>query len=69
MIELDQNKLGRLNELLKKMDVPQIHKNPTSKDIPWLNRNLHIRNSKHANYEEALKIVQELLKEIIKHTP
>jgi hypothetical protein len=69
MIQLNQNKLDRLKELLKKMDIPQIHKNPTDKDIPWLSRNLHIRNRKHPNYEEALKIIQELLKEIIKHTP
>lgn len=68
-IHFDEVKHNRLKEICKKMDIPQQHKEITHKDIPWLSRNLHIKNRKNKNYEEAMTIIKEFLKEIIKHTP
>jgi len=48
----------RLKELTKSMDIPSFR----STSIPWLHRNMAIRNKEHPDFEEAKNIVLELLK-------
>ena len=48
----------QLKEILGSMDIPESRKN----DLGWLARNLVIRNSHHARFEEAMKIIKVLLK-------
>lgn len=47
-----------LQELLKKMDVPQGRLN----DFGWLARNLHIRNGEHPDFDRAMLIIKNKLK-------
>jgi len=47
-----------LNELLDKMDIPDNRRN----DIPWLSRNLGIRNSNHPDYSRASNIIKAIMK-------
>ena len=49
-------KMTELEKLLKDMDVPAHRRN----SIPWLSRNLAIRNSHHANFSQATQIVVDL---------
>jgi hypothetical protein len=50
---------AELNRLLDSMDVPVRRKS----DVMWLNRNLAIRNSSHANFKRANEIILQLLRE------
>jgi len=47
-----------LLELLDKMDIPDGRKH----DIPWLSRNLGIRNSTHPDYPKAFSIIKAIMK-------
>jgi hypothetical protein len=49
-------KFDELESLLGKMDVPVERR----RSIPWLAKNLAVRNAKHKNFEPAMKIVKEL---------
>ena len=49
-------KIEELEQTLKGMDVPTERK----RSIPWLMRNLGVRNSGHKNYAKAMQIVTEL---------
>lgn len=48
----------RLREILSTMDVPSGRVN----DLPWLARNLQVRNSDHPDFAEAREIIVELYK-------
>lgn len=45
-----------LESLTKKMDVPIFRR----QDVRWLVKNLEKRNSSHENFNEAMRIVQNL---------
>lgn len=54
----------RLREILENMDVPFLRKVVVEvNDLKWLNRNLSIRNNRHPQFEEAMVIIVELLRE------
>lgn len=54
----------RLREILETMDLPFLRKVVASiYDLKWLNRNLISRNNRHPDFEEAMKIIVDLLKE------
>jgi hypothetical protein len=48
----------RFSALLHEMDVPKERMD----DLDWLDRNLHIRNKEHPNYEEANNLLDKLLR-------
>lgn len=52
------NKLNRILELLKDMDVPELRRG----DFQWLLRNLYIRNSKHPHYNEVMTLIKEQIR-------
>jgi hypothetical protein len=49
-------KLDTLEKLVRKMDVPAFR----TRSVLWLARNMAIRNSGHANFQEAQELVKEL---------
>lgn len=57
MLTLDIEK--NFQNLIKGMDVPKFRK----EDYVWLHKNLATRNQSHPNYEEARKVLIEILKE------
>ena len=48
----------RLQDILDTMDVPKLRKT----DWRWLKRNLGVRNGKHLFFNEAMSIIDTLLK-------
>ncbi len=50
--------LAKLVKLISPMDIPVFRR----ESIYWLSKNLHVRNSNHKNYEQAINIIQQLLK-------
>jgi hypothetical protein len=57
--EMNQtNKLNRLLEILNTMDLPELRK----RDFNWLLRNLPIRNSKHNDFNECMKLLKDVIK-------
>ena len=53
-----EEKFVELQELLHDMDIPV----ERFRSIPWLCRNMAIRNSHHKNFQRAQEIVIELLR-------
>lgn len=54
----NKNKIpNELAEILNTMDVPMYRK----EDIPWLARNLGIRNSNHPKFQTAMLIIKSLM--------
>lgn len=54
---MDKNE--QLMQLLETMDVPSLRMN----DLRWLSRNLGMRNRRHPQFLEAIKLIRLLLKE------
>jgi len=52
-----------LTLLLSTMDVPGMRLRLNIEDLRWMNRNLGIRNGNHEHINEALMLVDEMLKE------
>lgn len=52
------NEAEQLQEILLTMDVPLFRKS----DLRWLSRNLGIRNRQHPKFQEAMKLIQFLMK-------
>jgi hypothetical protein len=50
--------MDRLEVLTSDMDVPEFRR----RKVPWLRRNLAIRNADHPNFAEAMGLVEELSK-------
>lgn len=48
----------RLEEILDTMDIPRAFRN----DTDWMNRNLHVRNKDHPNFDEANDLLDKLLR-------
>jgi hypothetical protein len=55
---MESNELKELKQILTSMDIPKLRIN----DIPWLSRNLMVRNSKHPLFPKAQKLIKILLK-------
>jgi len=53
----------KLEKITKKMDVPDYKRI----NIDWLQKNLGKRNKNHPQYDEAIKIVEELASKGMKH--
>ena len=53
----ETEKLTTLQTYLKRMDVPV----QRFYDLPWLCRNLGIKNSNHVDYDKAIDIIHELI--------
>lgn len=51
-----QAKIEELGSVLKGMDVPPERR----QSIPWLMRNLGVRNSGHKNFAKAMQIITDL---------
>ena len=47
-----------LEKLTRKMDIPVFRRS----SVPWLQRNMAIRNSEHPNFEKAKVLVLKLFK-------
>lgn len=54
-----------LQNLLRGMDIPSFRK----ENLPWLHKNLEKRNADNENYEEAMKLIEEMMleKNLLKH--
>ena len=50
-------KFSQLESLLSGMEIPTGRK----ASIPWLFKNLAVRNSKHANFSKAKSLVDEMM--------
>ena len=54
------DKLAKVAELIKKMNLPDYRKSVKhNDDLRWLKNNLHVKNANHKNYEEVMKILNE----------
>lgn len=53
---------GRLEEIILSMNVPQyrIH------DAQWLFRNLWLKNRHHKDYDEAMRLLREIVSKVMK---
>lgn len=52
----------QLEELIKGMALPNHRKSIKSTDgVRWLARNLQIKNSDHENFDEAVKLIKQIL--------
>ncbi len=51
--------MEELHKILQGMDIPNLRFN----DLPWLNRNIQINNSKHPDLMLAKQLIRNLLKE------
>ena len=60
---LIQELLDNLEKLVSGMDIPQYKK----RSVSWLNKNLSIRNKTHKNYDQAMKVTEELLSRGVSH--
>lgn len=54
----------RLLQLLESMDVPALRRSVELHHLRWLDRNLAIRNGGHADFREAIHLVQTLIREL-----
>lgn len=55
-------KLADIEKLIGKMDLPNYRKQVKhNDDVRWLKNNLQVRNSKHKNYAEVMKLLEELV--------
>ncbi len=55
-------KLADIEKLISKMDLPTYRKQVKhNDDARWLKNNLQVRNSKHKNYAEVMKLLEELV--------
>ena len=54
--------IAELEELIRKMDIPQRRKTITQNgDLRWLKRCLGDRNAEHQNYSRAIEILKEIV--------
>ena len=54
------DKLSKVAELIKKMNLPDYRKSVKhNDDLLWLKNNLNVKNSNHNNYAEVMKIINE----------
>jgi hypothetical protein len=54
-------KLADVAQLIKKMDLPEYRKSVKhNTDLRWLKNNLHVKNSKHKNYQKVMDIIDTL---------
>jgi hypothetical protein len=55
-------KLAEVEKLIAKMDLPAYRKEVKhNDDARWLKNNLHVKNSKHKNYEKVMLILSSLV--------
>jgi hypothetical protein len=55
-------KLAEIQRLISKMDLPNYRKEVKhNDDVRWLKNNLHVRNAKHKNYEQAMALLNTLV--------
>jgi hypothetical protein len=54
-----ENQLDTLEDLIRDMDVPEFRR----RKVPWLSRNLAVRNSDHPNFPAAMEIVEDLMRQ------
>lgn len=59
------NSKNRLEQILSTMDIPEYRREINFGNISWMTRNLSFRNRDNENYEEAMKLVKMLYKELI----
>lgn len=54
-----------LQNILRSFDVPSFRKT----NLPWLHKNLSVRNSSNSNYDKAIELIGELMieKNLAKH--
>lgn len=56
------SKLAEVQKLIAKMDLPAYRKEVKhNDDARWLKNNLHVRNSKHKNYDKVMVLLNELV--------
>jgi hypothetical protein len=56
------DKLTKVAELIKKMNLPDYRKSVKhNDDLRWLKNNLNVKNASHKNYEEVMKIINETI--------
>lgn len=55
----------RLQKMLTTMDIPDFRREVNFGNISWMIRNLGVRNRDNENYEEAMRLIKILYKELI----
>lgn len=60
-----EDKLSKLHTLIRGMDIPDYRKTSTTPDnIKWLSRNIQVRNSNHANFNESRTLLVSILRDL-----
>lgn len=55
-------KLAEIEKLIAKMDLPIYRKTVKhNDDARWLKNNLSVRNAKHKNYAEVMKLLESIV--------
>lgn len=58
-----ESHLSELERITKGMDVPVFRR----RNVSWLDKHLHLRNSQHKDYEKAIQLIKELLNNGVSH--
>lgn len=58
------NDKEKLTEILSNMDIPEIRNKINFGNLMWMTRNLGFKNRNHPDFDEAMKLIKKMIKEL-----